>query len=256
MDRAEQAGLGVAVVGHVALLAALTLGIASWEPAPPGEPIEVSFVDEAGLVSAAPEISTEAPAQGAAPLSGPPEDAPALPQPAATAPQPDRPALRPTPRPTPSREPPQQSQPRTNADAGRQPRRPTIGDEILKGLGRDPSPSRTERPPATMTGAQRASIRSLIARALIPCERQPFPAPQARAIKVDVRVTLTRTGGLASAEVIRVHNPDPALERYEQRMRELALAVVRECTPITNLPDEFYDVPGGWRQFPYRFPRD
>lgn len=253
MDRAEQAGLGVAVVGHAAVLAALTLGISTWDPVPPSPPIEVSFVEDAALASAAPQVSTQAPARGAAPLAGTPEDAPALPRPAATAPQPSRPTPQPTP--TPPRDLRQQPQPR-NADAGRQPQRPTIGDEILKGIGRDPSPSRAERPPATMTGAQRASIRSLIARALVPCERQPFPAPQARAIKVDVRVTLTRSGGLASAEIIRVHNPDPALERYEQRMRELALAVVRECTPITSLPDEFYDVPGGWRQFPYRFPRD
>jgi hypothetical protein len=39
-------------------------------------------------------------------------------------------------------------------------------------------------------------------------------------------------------------------------MRDLALAVVRSCTPISGLPAEFYDVPGGWRQFTYRFPRE
>ena len=47
MDRAEAAGLGVATAGHVALLAALTFGLAATRlPAPKSDPIEVSFVDE------------------------------------------------------------------------------------------------------------------------------------------------------------------------------------------------------------------
>ena len=87
MDRAEQAGLGVAIVGHGAVLVALTFGISTWDPVPPIAPIEVSFVEDTALVSAAPQISTEPPAQGAAPLTGPPEDSPSLPEPAATEPQ-------------------------------------------------------------------------------------------------------------------------------------------------------------------------
>ena len=48
-------------------------------------------------------------------------------------------------------------------------------------------------------------------------------------------------------------NDDPALERYERRMRDIALNVINACTPIRGLPAEFYDVPGGWRSFPYQF---
>jgi hypothetical protein len=259
MDRAEQTGLGVAVIGHAALLAALAFGLSAWEPIPlPGDPIEVSFVDDADLVSSAPQVSATPPPQGAAPLAGAPEDAPApLPESRPAVPQPDRPAPQPAPSATqPARERLQQSRQRPNPATGERSRRTRIGEDLLEGIGRDPSPSRTQRPPATMSGAERASIRSLIARALIPCERQPFPSPEARAIRVDVRVTLNRSGGLASADVVRVINSDAALERYEQRMRDLALAVVRSCTPIRGLPEEYYDVPGGWRQFTYRFPRE
>ena len=80
----------------------------------------------------------------------------------------------------------------------------------------------------------------------------PDPAPTA-VIEVDVRVTLTRDGGLADADVLRVRNPNSELAQYERRMRDLALNVIRHCTPIRCLPGELYDVPRGWRQFTYTF---
>ncbi|HWT12131.1 MAG TPA: hypothetical protein VN231_05215, partial [Allosphingosinicella sp.] len=101
MDRTEAAGFGAALVGHGALLAALTLGLATIAaPPPPSDAIQVSFVDEIGLVSAAPEPTREPPAQGMAPELGPVEDAaPApLPEPARPLPEP-RPA---PPRPEPA----------------------------------------------------------------------------------------------------------------------------------------------------------
>ena len=36
-------------------------------------------------------------------------------------------------------------------------------------------------------------------------------------------------------------------------MRDLALNVIRQCTPIRGLPGELYDVPRGWREFTYTF---
>ena len=104
-----------------------------------------------------------------------------------------------------------------------------------------------------MTGEARASINSAIRRALLPCQRQNLPAPEAAEIQVLVDVTLNRDGSLAEASVRRVINSDPELERYERRMRDLALNVIRQCTPIRGLPGELYDVPRGWRQFPYTF---
>lgn len=101
MDRAEAAGLGVATVGHVALLAALTFGLATTQlPTPKSDPIEVSFVEDVALINAAPEPSAAEPAPLLAPEEGPPE--PAMPAPPEVQPVP-RPAVRaPTPTPTPA----------------------------------------------------------------------------------------------------------------------------------------------------------
>ena len=80
-----------------------------------------------------------------------------------------------------------------------------------------------------------------------------MPSHEAAVIEVDVRVTLTRDGSLADADVLRVRNPDSDLAHYERRMRDLALNVIRQCTPIRGLPGELYDVPRGWREFTYTF---
>jgi len=111
MDRAEATGLGIATAGHLALLAALSLGFAATRlPPPRTEPIEVSFVEEAAPRSSAPSPSAEAPAPRRAEVEGPPEQAPAPPlpqpeaQPAPPLPAPTRaapPPPAPTPRPAP-----------------------------------------------------------------------------------------------------------------------------------------------------------
>ena len=256
MDRAEAAGFGVALGGHVALLAVLTLGLATVSGPPiASNPIEVSFVDEVGLTSAAPEPVTSPPEQGMAPLTGPPEDAAAaLPEPAPPVAQPPRPSAQPQPKQSPVRQrEARPAAPARNEGSAAADRRPRLGRDILKGIGSDPSPARTSRPAAAMTGEARASINAAIRRALLPCERQPLPSPEAAVIEVDVRVTLTRDGSLADADVLRVRNPDSDLAHYERRMRDLALNVIRQCTPIRGLPGELYDVPRGWREFTYTF---
>lgn len=61
MEKSERLGLSVAVVGHIALFGALSLGIASRsELKMPTEPISVQLTDEVGLVSTAPSPSQEA----------------------------------------------------------------------------------------------------------------------------------------------------------------------------------------------------
>lgn len=265
MERGEATSIGVSVVGHAALFAlmALAVGRAGAPPVPPA--MEVSFVEDVGLTSASPQPQAQ-PEQGQALEAGPVEDgAPALPAaaPPQLVPEPNLPPLTagPRQRPEPPRQRPQRELPRSDrareapspSGAGERTRRPTIGDEILKGIGRDPSPSRAQQAPAAISGEARASINAAIQRALIPCERQPLPSPEAGAIKVDVRVALNPDGSLANASVARVHNANPALEIYERRMQDLALAIVRQCTPIRGLPAQYYDVPRGWRQFTYQF---
>lgn len=255
MPREEALGVSASVVGHVILLALLTYGVLLLPKAPPAEPqaMEVAFVDEAGLTSAAPDPATEAPMIGAATEVGPIEDAASAPAPAAAPIPPQAPVARQTIAPPQRQQVRQPARPSPQPGSGERTRRSILDDRnFLKGIGTDRT-SQSNRAPAQMTGAQRSSIRGLIARALRPCQRQSLPADDAAAIKVDYRVTLNRDGSLASAQFIRVINGDPSLERYERRMRDLALNVITSCTPIRGLPAEFYDVPGGWRQFPYQF---
>lgn len=263
MDRAEAAGFGVAVTGHAALLAMMTLGLATAiKPPKISNPIEVSFVEEVGLTSTAPQPLEVPPEQGMAPELGAPEDStpppePVLPAPPEPAPrpqpQPRQAAPEPRPAPTRPREARAKAQPQPSPKSSQADRRPRLGRDILRGLGSDPAPKAAPRPAAAMTGEARASINSAIRRALLPCQRQNLPAPEAAEVQVVVNVTLNRDGSLAEAAVSRVINSDPELERYERRMRDLALNVIRQCTPIRGLPAELYDVPRGWRQFPYTF---
>ena len=261
MERAEATGLGVAVVGHGALLAALSLGLfAAAGPPPVTDTFDVSFVDEVALASASPLPSAAPPAPSEAPELGAPEEAAPLPSPLAPSPTP---APAPTPRAT---QPQRQAAPpladpraRRRPDEARQgqsdrSRGTRLADLNLDNLGRDPSRSRSQSAPASSYGPQeRASVRQAIARALARCQRQPLPAPEAAAIRVEYRITLNRDGSLSDADFLRVINSNPALEQYERRMRDLALNVITACTPIRGLPPEYYDVPGGWRQFPYQF---
>ena len=261
IDRAEKAGFGVAVAGHAALLAALTLGLANWEPVvPDSNAIEVSFVDEVGLVSAAPQLSREPPAQGVAPALGAPDDsAAALPDPTPSVPQPQRPTPQPVPRAEqPVRERPTPTQPRTTG-TGEQARRPRIGDEILRGIGRDPSRSRSQNPPAAVMSQQAAAdIASAIARQVQPCaDRQVYPGPGAERIVTTLTLRLNRNGSLAAApRMVRQRGVDEENRRYAQRVADLAIRSFVECAPLRGLPDDLYDVPRGWSNFTmnYRLP--
>ena len=261
MERAEATGLGVAVVGHAALLAVLTLGLfAAAGPPPVTDTFDVSFVDEVALASASPMPQAAPPAPSEAPELGAPEEAAPLPSPLAPAPtpapapspratQPQRQAVPPLADPRDRRRPDEARQGQSDRSRGTR-----LADLNLDNLGRDPSRSRTPAAPASSYGPQeRASVRQAIARALARCQRQPLPAPEAAAIRVEYRITLNRDGSLSDADFLRVINSNPALEQYERRMRDLALNVITACTPIRGLPPEFYDVPGGWRQFPYQF---
>lgn len=97
MDRSEQTGLGVAIVGHVALFALLSISLISAAKLPPlkSEPLDVVLVDDIGLQTAVPQPATEPPAPAESP-----EPTPAPPQPAAAPdPVPTPPAPEPKPAP-------------------------------------------------------------------------------------------------------------------------------------------------------------
>ena len=191
MDRAEQTGLGVAVIGHLALFGALSLGLLSAPKLPKldSQPVEVTLSSEVDLKSAAPAPappSPEPPAPAPSAQAAPPEPAPtpvvaAPPPPPIEKPQPKvvpKPELAPKPspkaeaKPKPDKSKPEQkaaTKPVKVAVATPDPtarRRPGLSNSIVSGLADTPTPSKTTKParvaaPATVaapTGISAAQI--------------------------------------------------------------------------------------------------
>lgn len=288
MQRSEMVGLGVAVLGHAALFALLTLSFCAppkVEP-PHSKPIDVSLVDDVGLVATAPQ-STEAPAESQAPDKGPPEDAAAAakqeaePDPTPPAPQPE---AAPPPRPAPVAKPqPKKPAPPTpekantqakrnasqasnaasakgpGSDANARKQRQTgslLGDNFLKGVSDRPSPSRSVPPQApTMSAQAQADIASAIKRQVQPCaDRQVKPGPGAERIIVTIRLRLNRDGSLVGSPAIIGHSGvDDENSRYQDRVDDNAIATFKGCQPLRNLPQELYDVEHGWSVFSMRY---
>jgi outer membrane biosynthesis protein TonB len=283
MDRAQATGFGVATAGHIALFAALSLGLAVTRlPPPPTQPIEVSFVKDVGLTNSAPQPVPTPPAPSAAPEAGPPEEAaPAPPLPAPTpeppapAPVPPRaietpkPAAKPAGKPTPSRPAPQAASmpqpakpapakpapPRiaSNAGTARASRGSRLSFDMLKGLGADPTPSQSQQAPAAVMSAEAlAGIQAAIQRQIQPCaNRQVNPGPGADQIRVKLNLRLNRDGSLARApSVVNTTGVNAGNARYEDRVKDLAIAAYVGCSPLRGLPDELYQTPkGGWANF-------
>jgi outer membrane biosynthesis protein TonB len=281
MDRAQATGFGVATAGHVALFAALSLGLAVTRlPPPQSPPIEVSFVKDVGLTSAAPEPIVTPPAPSAAPEAGPPEEAapePAPPLPAPPAPvppprpqpvatRPPQPAPKPAPAPVPAKPVPHAAAPQPVAKPA--PAKPVpqptashggtaqathgsrLSVDFLKGIGSDPTQSTSQQAQASVMSAEAlAGISAAIKRQIQPCaNRQVNPGPGANQIKVTLSLRLNRDGSLArTPSVVRTAGVSGENSRYEDRVKDLAIAAYVGCSPLRGLPDELYQTPkGGW----------
>lgn len=291
MDRAEKAGLGIAIVGHVVLFGALSLGLLSRTSPPPPPPpaIDVSLVDKVALDATAPQSVTP-PAQSKAPELGTPEDAPAKPaeesEPDPTPPAP-QPKAAPPPKPAPAppkppekpaaKKPDSTKRPPTReastaakpnkADAqaagagtraGRTPRGGSLGD-IMKGIGVQPNRSTSQvAQGATMTREAAMDIGSKIQQQVQPCaNRQVSPGPGAELVNVIVTLKINRDGTLAARPVARPRSDADAGKRYLEQVQDRAIATFMGCQPLRGLPPELYDVRGGWKEFDmtYHLPR-
>ena len=248
-DRAEIAGTGAALVFHVALIAALSTSLAHMANAPEPPSMEVELVDDVGLQSAAPQSMPTPPPPSQAPEMGEaiePAPAPVL------APPPPMPSPVPAPQVKPAERPQKQAESRRPAKAAppkQAPRVSRIGDDFLKGIEGSDAPSRPSKPAAaTFDARAKASIGSLFQRLVQPCANQQVnPGQGANRIKVTVNLRIRRNGSLASASVVRVSGVDDDNARFEERVRDLATAVYRECSPFRGLPPEYYQTAdGGW----------
>lgn len=286
MDRADRAGLGVAVAAHVLLFGALSLGwLMRPLPVPPPPPaIDVSLVDKVGLEATAPQAITP-PAQSRAPELGAPQDAPAAaPAPPEPAPAPPVPQPRAAPPPKPAPAPPQPPKPAAaRPDAARAPPRrearpagkaaataqgagaandirqraqgSQLGD-VLKGIGTRPAKSTSQVPQAaTMSAQAQMDIASRIVQQVQPCaNRQVKPGPGAERIRVVIHLRLKRDGSLVgNPEVVGYDGTDDENGRYLDRVKDNAIATFKGCAPLRDLPQELYDVPRGWSDFKMRY---
>ncbi len=283
-NRPELTGFVIALLAHAALL--FILSRETDDPPPPeADAMEVSFVEEVGPVSSAPEVSQEpAPALGeefapaevasGSDASVPDPIAPPIPEPirppAETGerrrPDPTRNAvtLRPAAPPRVAQVQRQQRQQRAVPQRQTQQRQGAPGPrfaDVARSFGggtpqgRQGSPGdsgggATTQGPAT--SQQRASFVGALTAKIARCSRQQRPTTQeARTLRPVVVIRLRQDGSLDGAPFVRsVEGLNATNRQYETQVRDAIIRAVRNCAPYSGLPPELYDVPNGWRQPP------
>lgn len=256
LDRAEMAGTGAAVFFHVALIAAMSMSLASIDNAPEPPAMEVELVDDVGLQSAAPQPMpfappppSQAPEMGdaiepaPAPRVEPPAPAPmvrlAPPQPQRAAPQPRQAAQ------------PQRSTPQKPAQ-----RVSRIGDDFLKGIADSPASASEARPAAATFDSQaKVSVGQAILRQVKPCaDRQPYIGEGANQLRMTVNLRLNRNGRLARPpSILNISGDSDLRGRYGELLEDQVRRIFAQCTPL-RLPAELYDTPtGGWGNFTFTY---
>lgn len=273
MDRADRAGLGVALAGHVLLFGALSISLLRPTPKLPtlNPPIEVSLVDAKSLQTAAPDAVDEAspPPDAAAgapaplappePVAAPPlpktEPAPPLPKPAAKVPA--KAAERPTPKPAPKAAEkvaakPKAAPPKKATAAAAPPRTSRLG-----GMGAELSQAATrenERPgtgrgtaekgsgtPSAKTAAQ---LEASFIQALFVKLRKYWRAPtgvDAELLKTNLVVTLNRDGSVGSITIQSQSGDNENNSNLKALHAERARNAVLRAAPF-ELPPEHYAI--------------
>lgn len=252
-------------------------------PEPTEQPIEVTLSDEIGMLSSAPDPSSEPPApqQGdetATPDSAPVEAAPEPePQPEpAPEPKPEpKPQPKPQPKPEPAKPQPKPATkpqpPRPERTAAAKPstrpaqqasRNPRVSDDFRQwgsklgtGPATQPSQGTGQKSQATATGQDQANFISAVIRQVQPCaDRQRIPAPEAQSIKAIVQLRLRPDGSLdGPLRILRHEGVTDANERYVTRVDDAVQAIFRGCTPFRGLPPALYEVKNGWKTLNFRY---
>jgi hypothetical protein len=255
-DRAEWTGTGAAIVFHVALIAAMSMSLASVTSAPEPPAMEVELVDEVGLDSASPEPSAPPPASTATEVGmAEPTAAPAM------APPPPAPRPIPTPQVDAAERRQAQIAARRAAQAAQAkaaPRVSRLGDDFLKGIEESSADATPARPAARFDARAQASVAKLIADQIRPCALQQRElGPGANRIQVTLNLLLSPSGRLKrSPTLVRVTGDDADNAQYVDLVVNQAIASYRQCSPL-RLPAELYQTPqGGWANInmKYRVP--
>ena len=262
MDRAEAAGLGVAVGGHVLLFGILSLGlvVAPKIVPPVTQPIDISIVDEVGLADTAPNPSMIEPATSVAPEIGPtveappplpvtrplpdPAPAPFEPTPRVATPTP-APKVAPTtpPRPAPKVAPATPPRPRLALDLSRPdaatPRGSRLGADFRQGLSDRPNASTAQTPRAAAGPAVEASLAREVLRQLKPHWRAPTGA-DAEQLRTTLSIRLGRDGTVGDVRVLDTTGVTDSNRGQVRLHQEAAVKAVRLAAPFV-LPAELYD---------------
>ncbi len=268
MDRTEQTGLGLALAGHIALFGALSLGLLSAPELPKldSQPVEVTLATEIDVQSSAAPAPQNPAQTEAEPLA--PEPAPTLvgaaPPPLIEKPLPkteSKPVAKPEPAPKPK--PKIEAKPKPAKIVTVDPearRRPGLSSSIVAGLTDTPSQTRPAKsgkisPPtaapaeaagvsaAAMTGAEKASLNSLIYTQLRPHWRPPSGA-DAELLITRLSVRLNKDGSLAADPEVIAQDGINDSNRAQARLHaDRAIQAVRRAAPF-NLPAQYYD---GWK---------
>lgn len=245
----ERTGLAVAVLLHVALVAALLLQPKHAHNFPMPERMAVSLVDEVGLEATGPVLSQDTQAAVAPVIA---EDiAPPQPVEERTVSQPapreiprtepksqpkpaPRPVARAEPKPTPKPAPPQPAVPKSGGGS-------KLGSKFLDGA--DFGKADADAPyPASQIGAQaKASIAQAIARQLKPHWSSPQGADADRLVTV-LAFRLNPDGSLAGPpRVVGQSGITDANRAQAGRHAELAIRAVQLAAPF-DLPVKYYNV--------------
>ncbi|WP_114227190.1 MULTISPECIES: hypothetical protein [Sphingomonas] len=275
LDKGEMGGTAAAVLLHVVLIVALTTSLAKVSPTPEPKPMEVEFVDspEVALTAAAPTASpppaataplpapqsTDVPPPAPQPMPAPPQAVPPPPSPPVrSTPLPQaRPA--PPPRPTPPAArpaPPQRpaGRPLDSLKLPAAPRQSQLGADFLQGIGSAPS-HKPAQAAANYSSEAKASVANAIAAQAQRCaNRQPFLGDGADQLRLQVRLSLAKSGDLLRPPtILAVEGPSELQAKYGDRLEDQVRAIFADCAPY-RLPPELYDTQaGGWKQTVLRY---
>ena len=248
LSQQEAIALGIAALGHVALVAAMVLLKAADPLPPPPSRMAVSLTSEAGLISAAPDPQPDA-ALDAGPVVGdmapPPEPEPiplakaqTLPIPAA------RPQVRPlTPQAKPTSRPPARTPPNTNPPRpGTKPGSSSFDNAFRDGIPGGNNKGPNKNPPAEATGALRNSWTSLIGSKV----RGPWNACKVTGLDieqlyVDISFVLATDGSILSIGEPAVGGVTPANRTQVAPFKACAVRAIKLAAPFADLPPQVHN---------------
>ena len=251
LTREEAFGLGLAALGHAALVWVLVTADPP-APLPPPERVSVTLSDELGAVSTSPRPQSDPLADKGPELGEPaplPEPVPeAAPEPKA------RPSAAPPPRPSPAA-PPQKTPPKPPAKAAAPKAQPakvnpparagatSFDQAFAKGIPGGSSKGRDQTPAASQASAQQVASwsSSINARVRGPWNGCPVSGLDVGKLRASVRFTLDKTGRVQSIEDFDVTGVTEANRPQVKPFKDCAVRAIRLAAPFAGLPPEFHD---------------